>query len=183
MNQMANIASLLEAEIPRLRRYARALTHDPARADDLLQSCLVRAVAKQHLWQEGTDLRAWLFTILHNQHVNDVRRSVREGTSVAVEDVSSALPVEPNAMDRLQLRDLHRALGRLPEEQRQVILLVGLEGMRYEEVADILGIPIGTVRSRLSRGRDTLRIVMGMRASTAVTTPRCHRAAETRKAA
>ena len=77
---MNDFARLLEAEIPRLRRYARALTRDVARADDLVQSCLTRAVAKQHLWQPGTDLRAWLFTILHNQHVNDVRRSVREGS-------------------------------------------------------------------------------------------------------
>ena len=77
---MTNISTLFEAELPRLRRYARALARDAARADDLVQSCLTRAVAKQHLWQEGTDLRAWLFTILHNQHVNDVRRSAREGS-------------------------------------------------------------------------------------------------------
>src|SRR3954463_10039717 len=76
---MSDFGSLVEAEIPRLRRYARALTRDVVRADDLVQSCLARAVAKQHLWQPGTDLRAWLFTLLHNQHVNDVRRSVREG--------------------------------------------------------------------------------------------------------
>lgn len=164
---MANIASLLEAEIPRLRRYARALTRDSIRADDLVQSCLTRAVAKRHLWQEGTDLRAWLFTILHNLYVNDVRRSAREGATVAVEDEASVLTVEPNAMAALELRDLHRAMGRLPEEQRQVILLVGLEGMRYENVANILNIPIGTVRSRLSRGRNTLRVLMGMPGQTA----------------
>ena len=180
---MANIASRFEAEIPRLRRYARALTHDSARADDLVQSCLVRAVAKQHLWQEGTDVRAWLFTILHNQHVNDVRRSAREGTTVSAEDVASALPVEPNAINSLCLRDLHRALGRLPEEQRQVILLIGLEGMCYEQVAQILNIPIGTVRSRLSRGRDMLRVMMGMREQTAEIIPHCDPASETQKAA
>src|ERR671938_2009767 len=77
-NAMSDFARLLEAEIPRLRRYARALTRDVTRADDLVQSCLTRAVAKQHLWQAGTDLRAWLFTILHNQHVNDIRRAARE---------------------------------------------------------------------------------------------------------
>jgi RNA polymerase sigma-70 factor (ECF subfamily) len=157
---MPEIADRLEAEIPRLRRYARALTRDAARADDLVQSCLVRALAKRHLWQEGTDLRAWLFTILHNQHVNEVRRSAHGGTEVPVEDVVAALPVGENATGALQLRDLHRALGRLPETQRQVILLVGLEGMRYEQVAQILNIPIGTVRSRLSRGRETLRELM-----------------------
>ena len=159
---MTDFARLVESEVPRLRRYARALTRDVSRADDLVQSCLVRAIAKQHLWQPGTDLRAWLFTILHNQHVNDVRRGVREGASIPVEEVASALTVDANAGASLQLRDLERALARLPDEQRQVILLVGLEGMRYEEVATILGIPIGTVRSRLSRGRETLRVLMGI---------------------
>jgi len=118
-------------------------------------------LAKQHLWQPGTDLRAWLFTLLHNQHVNDVRRSMREGVSVPVEDTVPILTVQSNVTDSLQLRDLEVALTKLPEEQRQVILLVGLEGMRYEEVAAILGVPIGTVRSRLSRGRDSLRVLMG----------------------
>ena len=160
---MTEFARLLEVEIPRLRRYARALTRDGSRADDLVQSCLVRAVAKEHLWQPGTDLRAWLFTILHNQHVNDIRRSVREGISVPVEDMAPVLTSPPNAGASLQLRDLERAIARLPEEQRQVILLVGLEGMRYEEVAKILGIPIGTVRSRLSRGREMLRELMDMK--------------------
>jgi RNA polymerase sigma-70 factor (ECF subfamily) len=157
---MPDIAGLLESEIPRLRRYARALTRDLASADDLVQSCLVRAIAKQHLWQEGTDLRAWLFTILHNQYVNEVRRSVREGMAVPVEDMASALPIKENALASLQLRDLRRAMDRLPEEQRQAILLVGLEGMSYEQVALILNIPLGTVRSRLSRGREALRVLM-----------------------
>ena len=160
---MGDYAQLLETEIPRLRRYARALTRDASRADDLVQSCLARAIAKEHLWEPGTDLRAWLFTILHNQHVNDIRRSVREGVSVAVEDVAPVLTVTPNAVDSLQLRDLERAMNMLPEEQRQVILLVGLEGMRYEDVAAILDIPIGTVRSRLSRGRETLRKLMDLK--------------------
>jgi RNA polymerase sigma-70 factor, ECF subfamily len=188
---MSDFARLLETEIPRLRRYARALTRDAARADDLVQSCLVRAVAKKHLWQVGTDLRAWLFTILHNQHVNDVRRAVREGVSVAVEDVAPILTVPSNATASLQLRDLERAIAALPEEQRQVILLVGLEGMRYEDVATILDIPIGTVRSRLSRGRDMLRRLMEMKGDeVAVDTaehlavdPSVTRAAKTNRAA
>jgi RNA polymerase sigma-70 factor (ECF subfamily) len=157
---MNDFGRLLEAEIPRLRRYARALTRDLARADDLVQNCLTRAVAKQHLWRYGTDLRAWLFTILHNQHVNDVRRLVREGASVAVEEMAPVLTVPSNPIAALQLRDLEAAIGKLPQEQRSVILLVGLEGMSYEEVAAILGVPVGTVRSRLSRGRDQLRRLM-----------------------
>jgi len=158
---MHDFAQLLEAEIPRLRRYARALTRDVIRADDLVQNCLTRAIAKQHLWQIGTDLRAWLFTILHNQHVNDVRRAAREGNSVDLSDVPT-LAVASNAIPSLELRDLEVAMGKLAPEQRQVILLVGLEGMAYEEVAAILKVPVGTVRSRLSRGRDQLRRLMGV---------------------
>jgi RNA polymerase sigma-70 factor, ECF subfamily len=169
---MNDFARLLQNEIPRLRRYARALARDAARADDLVQSCLVRAIAKEHLWEPGTDLRAWLFTILHNQNVSEIRRSVREGVVVAVEDVASVLTVAPRAGASLQLRDLERAIRLLPEEQRQVILLVGLEGMRYEEVAAVLDIPIGTVRSRLSRGREMLRRLMDMKEGSDVNSDR-----------
>jgi RNA polymerase sigma-70 factor (ECF subfamily) len=152
----------IQAEIPRLRRYARALTRDFNAADDLVQDCLTRALGKVHLWQRGSDLRAWLFTILHNQFVNQVRRSVREGTAIAAQENSRSLSSGPAQGTRLELRDLQRAMKRLPEEQRAVILLVGLEGMRYEEVATVLNVPVGTVRSRLSRGRDMLRQLMGM---------------------
>ena len=119
-------------------------------------------------------MRAWLFTILHNQNVNEIRRSVREGVVVAVEDVAPALTVAPRVGASLQLRDLERAIRLLPEEQRQVILLVGLEGMRYEEVAAVLDIPIGTVRSRLSRGREMLRRLMDMKEEPDVTFERPH---------
>jgi RNA polymerase sigma-70 factor (ECF subfamily) len=158
---MNDFARLLEAQIPRLRRYARALTRDVSRADDLVQSCLTRGVAKQHLWEPGTNLRAWLFTIMHNQHVNDVRHGVREGITVELSEAPQ-LTVQSNAIPALELRDLERALGKLAAEQREVILLVGLEGMAYEEVASVLNVPVGTVRSRLSRGRDQLRRLMGM---------------------
>src|SRR5579864_2141034 len=146
---MTGFGSLLQNEIPRLRRYARALTRDATRADDLVQSCLVRALAKSHLWQPGTDLRAWLFTVLHNQHVNEVRRALREGTSVPVEDALPLLTTPASQDASLQLRDLDRAMARLAEEQRQVLLLVGLEGMQYEEAAMVLQVPVGTIRSRL----------------------------------
>jgi len=158
---MNDFARLLEEQIPRVRRYARALTRDVTRADDLVQSCLVRAIAKQHLWEPGTNLRAWLFTILHNQHVNDVRRSAREGISVELTEAPQ-LTLQSNAIDSLKLRDLKRAMDKLAPEQRSVILLVGLEGLAYEEVAAILKVPVGTVRSRLSRGRDQLRQLMGV---------------------
>ena len=164
---MTDFLQVLQTEIPRLRRYARALTRDWSRADDLVQNRLMRAIAKRDLWQPGTDLRAWLFTILHNQHVNDIRRSVRESARVPVEEVGATLTVPPNAVSALQLRDLDRAIATLPAEQRQAILLVGLEGLSYEKVAAILDVPVGTVRSRLSRGRDTLRKRMGTTRRTA----------------
>lgn len=159
---MADIYRRIEAEIPRLRRYARALTRDISAADDLVQDCLARALSKVHLWQAGTDLRAWLFTILHNQYVNHVRRAVREGAAVALSETEPLLTSQPNQSKRLELRDLERAIAKLPEEQRAVLLLVGLEGMRYEEVAVVLDVPVGTIRSRLSRGREMLRQLMGI---------------------
>jgi len=159
---VADIHQNIEAEIPRLRRYARALTRDVVAADDLVQDCLARALGKLHLWQEGTDLRAWLFTILHNQYVNQVRRAVREGSSVGLNETEPLLTRAPHQGKRLELRDLERALAKLPEEQKAVILLVGLEGMRYEEVAVVLDVPVGTVRSRLSRGREALRRLIGI---------------------
>lgn len=181
---MGDIYQSIEAEIPRLRRYARALARDVAAADDLVQDCLARALGKLHLWQDGTDLRAWLFTILHNQYVNEVRRSAREGIAVDMSEASPSMVVQSNAIPSLQLRDLERALDTLQPEQRQVILLVGLEGMAYEEVAAILEVPIGTVRSRLSRGRDQLRRLMGIEekletqsVNSAVMTPQARRAA------
>ncbi len=151
----------IEAEIPRLRRYARALTRDVVVADDLVQDCLTRALGKLHLWQEGSDLRAWLFTILHNQYVNHIRRAVREGVCVGFNESEPLLSRTPQQGKRLELRDLERAIAKLPEEQRSVVLLVGLEGMRYEEVAAVLGVPVGTIRSRLSRGRAALRKLTG----------------------
>jgi RNA polymerase sigma-70 factor, ECF subfamily len=151
----------IEAEIPRLRRYARALTRDVVSADDLVQDCLTRALGKLHLWREGSDLRAWLFTILHNQYVNHIRRAVREGATMALNETEPMLSRAPHQGKRLELRDLERAIAQLPEEQRSVILLVGLEGMRYEEVAAVLDVPVGTIRSRLSRGREALRRLTG----------------------
>jgi RNA polymerase sigma-70 factor, ECF subfamily len=159
---MSNIAPLLEPQLPRLRRYARSLTQDVARADDLVQNCLVRALAKEHLWHPGTDLRAWLFTILHNQHVNEVRRLVREGIVVSVEDITPNLAAAPSAAVALELRDLEQAIAVLPREQREVVLLAGREGKHYDEIAATLGIPVGTVRSRLSRARARLRELMGI---------------------
>lgn len=154
---MSEFSDLLEPQIPRLRRYARALTRDADRADDLVQDTLLRALAKQDRWEPGTNLRAWLFTLMHNQYVNDVRRGHRDAGAIDIDDVSAALVATTDPTASRQLYELERALGQLPTEQREVILLVGLEGLSYEDAAAILALPVGTVRSRLSRGREALR--------------------------
>ena len=164
---MNEFGRLLEQEIPRMRRYALALTRNTSRADDLVQDTLVRAIAKQRCWQLGTNLRVWLFTIMHNQNINGVRRCAREGITVEVDDTWPVLTTATDAPTAaLSLRDLDRALARISKEQRQVILLIGLEGTSYEEAATILNVPIGTIRSRLSRGRDSLRTLMDRRDGT-----------------
>jgi RNA polymerase sigma-70 factor (ECF subfamily) len=159
---MSEFESLVEQEIPRLRRYAWALTRNAERADDLVQETLLRAISKRHLWQMGTDLRAWLFTIMHNQHVNLVRRAMRDEPPIDIEQLSASLVATSDPTASRQLRELEWALGCLSEDQRAVILLVGLEGMSYEAAAQILNVPVGTVRSRLSRGRDELRRLLDL---------------------
>jgi RNA polymerase sigma-70 factor, ECF subfamily len=159
---MSDYHRLLEQEIPRLRRYGRALTRNRDRADDLVQDTLSRALIKEQLWQPGSDLRAWLFTIMHNQNVNNVRRYARESATLDREQVATMLPATTDPSASRKMAELDRALAELPLEQRQVILLVGLEGMSYEEAAEILGVPVGTVRSRLSRGRSGLRELIDM---------------------
>ncbi len=149
-------ADLIAEHIPRLRRYARALVGDRTRADDLVQDCLTRAWERLHLWQPGSDLRAWLFTIMHNLHVNDIRRRRNQPDFVPLDDDLDA-PLPATQEDGLALRDLQAALAQLPLDQRAVVLLVGLEEMSYEQAAGTLGIPIGTVMSRLARGRERLR--------------------------
>jgi len=144
------------ALVPRLRRYARALTGDSHRADDLVQDTLERALAKFYLWRHGSDLRAWLFTIMHNVFVNQLKARRELALDEALEQ---GLPSAPQS-DPLELRDLDAALRRLPPEQREVLLLVGLEQLSYAEVSKALSIPVGTVMSRLSRGRERLRLVM-----------------------
>jgi RNA polymerase sigma-70 factor, ECF subfamily len=164
---MSEFHRLVEHEIPHLRRYARALTRDSVRADDLVQDTLTRGLAKAHLWQAGTDIRAWLFTIMHNQYVNDIRRAAREEESADIDQVASKLTATADPTASRQLKELDRALGQLSRGQREVVLLVGLEGMSYDEAAKILRVPIGTIRSRLSRGREVLRFLLGIDGDTA----------------
>ena len=147
------------AHIPRLRRYARALTGDRTRADDLVQDTLERALVKIHLWRPTGDLRAWLFTIMHNVYINQLR-SRPAGLAAELDDEAMSVAARPTQSDWLEVRDLQAALLRLPEEQRELLLLVGLEQMTYAEVSGVLGIPMGTVMSRLSRARERLRAML-----------------------
>jgi RNA polymerase sigma-70 factor, ECF subfamily len=146
---------LIVPYIPNLRRYARALVGDREGADDLVQDTLERAVRKFHLWRPG-DLRAWLFSIMHNVFVNQLKAR-RIAYEVELDD-SLAAPM--SSVTGTDLMDLDRALTALSPDQREVVLLVALEDMTYAEVGRALGIPIGTVMSRLSRGRDKLRRLM-----------------------
>ncbi len=152
----------LVAALPRLRRYARVLTRDLNRADDLVQDTLARAWEKRRLWQAGSDLRAWLFTIMHNVHVNQCasrRRELAE-TSIDADDSPNAgweIPVRATQSDRVELAEVLLQIDRLPIEQREVLILAAVEELRYEEIARVQRVPIGTVMSRLNRARQRLR--------------------------
>ena len=150
---------LIIEHIPRLRRYARSLVGDRYIAEDLVQDTLERAWNKFSLWRPGSDLRAWLFTIMHNVFVNEARRRRHE-----IEQLMEEVPpvsVRPTQGEQLELRDVDRALRSLPVDQREVLLLVAVEQLTYEEVSKALGVPIGTVMSRLSRARERLRLLLG----------------------
>ena len=148
----------LAAEMPVLRRFARALTGDAALADDLVQDCLERALAKAHLYDPSRPLRAWLFTVLRNLHVSGLRQSRRSQVVKTVDDlVDGEGAVAPDQEHRLAVGSVTEALARLAPQHREVILLVGLEEMSYRDVSEILGVPIGTVMSRLSRAREQMR--------------------------
>jgi RNA polymerase sigma-70 factor, ECF subfamily len=154
----------LVAAIPRLRRYARVLTGESTRADDLVQETLARAWEKRRLWAAGTDLRAWLFTIMHNVFVNQRATARRDSQSVSLDDdengVARELSVRANQHLRVEIAEIAREMARLPAEQREVLVLAAVEELRYEEIATVLSIPIGTVMSRLSRAREKLRRAM-----------------------
>lgn len=149
----------LRDQIPRLRRYARALTGDRDAADDLVQDTLERALSRSALFRPGGDPRPWLFTIMHNLFVNHVRSAATRRTTPL--DPDAFEPVSRDAtQDGLAVRDLDRALAHVPADQREVLLLVGLEDLSYADAAKVVGIPVGTVMSRLSRGREKLRAAL-----------------------
>jgi len=153
-------AALIEMHIPGLRRFAYALLRgDRERADDLVQDCLERALSRWHLRRAGGNLRGWLYTILYNRFLSDQHRQKRRGVhSTLTESIEAELPkIKGGQESALEHRDLLRAFAALPEEQRSVLFLVGVEDLSYDETAQVLGVPVGTVMSRLSRGRNRLR--------------------------
>lgn len=151
------VAAALHTYIKSLRRYAMAITRDPNDADDLVQECLKRALAYIHDGRKIRDLRAYLFTILHNVHSDELSRRKKNGTPVPIDNDGVRLVYPPPQYAYMDCKDLMEAVDNLPDDQRRVVLLVGLEGMSYRGAAEVLGVPIGTVMSRLSRGRNALR--------------------------
>jgi RNA polymerase sigma factor (sigma-70 family) len=141
--------------LPSLRRYARALVGDRNGADDLVQDTLERGWRKLTTRRRDGDMRAWLFTIMHNLHIDQYRKPAI--VTEELDDSTSFQAMPGDHTQGLQLREMDRALAMLPVEQREILLLVGLEQMPYEQVAETLDIPIGTVMSRLSRARERLR--------------------------
>ncbi len=150
----------IEQSVPALRRYARALTRNADRADDLVQDCLERAIRKRGLFRPTGPLQAWLFRILINLWRNDLRFERRRGEHVPIDSIAepSVAPAQPG---RIALAEMSRAIDRLPDDQREALLLVVLQGMSYEEAARTLGIPPGTLMSRIGRARAALRTLTG----------------------
>ncbi len=148
----------VEACVPALRRYAIALIRNRDEADDLVHDCLVAAISKLHTRRDDADMRAWLFTILHNLFISQRRRlKIRPDTMELNEAHANTASHPASQDDRLHWRDMLRGLEHLPDEQRSVVLLIAVEDLSYAETAAILGVPIGTIMSRLARGREKLR--------------------------
>lgn len=152
---MTDFLTDVEAAMPSLRRYALALTRDADMADDLVQDCLERALQKRRLWRPQGPVRAWLFAILHNRFVSDRRRDDRRGPHVPLEGVDHPhAPDDPVA--NVALAEVGRALEALSFEQRSALLMVAVEGLTYREASIALGVPVGTVMSRIARARRAL---------------------------
>jgi RNA polymerase sigma-70 factor, ECF subfamily len=154
---MSDFGRLLALEIPILRRYSRRLTRNPVDAEDLLQDCLLRALDKEERWQPGTNLRSWLLTMLHHRQIDNLRRRARERRNLEATAGLFLVPGAPDPGSRLLAGEFARAIAVLPEGQREAIRRIVIGGMSYDEAATTLAIPIGTVRSRLSRARTALR--------------------------
>lgn len=170
---MDDMIALIEPSIPSLRRYARSLSRDMSEADDLVQDCLERAIARWGQRRGDGDTRSWLFSILHNLAISRWRRIQRRGRHMAIDDVTdAALSLPASQSDGMDHADLMRALASLTPDYRAVLLLVGVEQLTYAQTAAVLGVPIGTVMSRLSRARE--RLAQLIAADTVIPAQRAH---------
>ncbi len=155
-----DFAKALTAQLPALRRYAQVLIGNKAAADDLVQDCIERALRQSAKLEHLQRIGGWLRSILHNLHIDELRRKRRQGGTVELADVENSLMAVAPARDTAAALDLHRAMSTLSLEHRQILLLVGLEGLNYKEVAEELAVPLGTVMSRLARARERLRFAL-----------------------
>jgi RNA polymerase sigma-70 factor (ECF subfamily) len=149
----------IEEHLPSIRRYAHALEKNPHAAEDLIQDCVERALTRHEQFQAGTNLRTWLFTIMHNLQCDRKRKDVRRGVHVPLEEWSDGASTPGKQTDNLEMRDFRRAFGKLDPRDQQIMILIGMEGMSYEETAEVLEVKVGTVKSRLFRARERLRAV------------------------
>jgi RNA polymerase sigma-70 factor (ECF subfamily) len=157
-----DIYQLIAQEIPRLRRYARFLARNADQADDLVQECLTRAVSNIDRWQPGTNMNAWLLVILHNIFINEVKRRRPVLTSDgAIEQHGGG--TSGGQEERIYLNNVQQAFDKLSTDHKEILLMIAVEGLQYEEAAAILNVPIGTVRSRISRARESLRELLAGR--------------------
>jgi RNA polymerase sigma factor (sigma-70 family) len=166
---MDEMLSQVEPMIPALRRYARGLLSDVEASDDIVQDCLEKVVANWHR-RRNEDARSWVFSILHNLAVNRMRQGIRRGKVIPIED----MPEASNARDATQEQTLYgqevmAAIERLPPDHRSILLLISVEDLSYAEAAKVLGIPVGTVMSRLSRAREQLRALLEQPPTRAIT--------------
>lgn len=156
---MDDLRWMIARQIPHLRRFATALARDPDDADELVQDCLERALVKRRLWSRKGTLRSWLFSMLYRIYIDQHRGRRKREVPTDPEVLNTGNAQMPNQDLHMECRDIGEALGQLPDDQRSAVLLVALEGFTYDEAAEIMKVPIGTVRSRLSRGRQALRDV------------------------
>jgi RNA polymerase sigma-70 factor (ECF subfamily) len=162
--------ALIEA-LPKLRRYATGLCGQPALADDLVQDCIERALMRAGQLETLDSIGAWLRTIIYNLYIDELRRRRARGTGVDVEDIANDLAFSTPPRDGTAMAELARATARLTPEHRQILVLAGVEAMPYRDIAGELGVPIGTVMSRLARARAALRTLLEGSTAPVVNTP------------
>jgi RNA polymerase sigma-70 factor (ECF subfamily) len=170
----------LVAAIPNMRAFAVSLCGNPDRADDLVQETLMRAWRHLESFQEGTNFKAWLFTILRNHYFSELRKTKREVTD-ADGEIAARVAVPPEQQGNLDLADLNKALALLSDDQREALILVGAEGFSYEDAAAIAGCAVGTIKSRVSRARSKLAELMGIATTPDIDVAVCSRANERRE--